>query len=222
MVMEKIIPHLNAGESVLLASHINPDGDAIGSLIAMGLALDAPDKQVTLYNEYHIPTVYRFLPSVGRIVRHIRDIRVYDTIIVLDCSDLQRVGKLASEFGKREGMLINIDHHITNTRFGDLQLIDTAACATAEIVYRLIRQMDIPMNEAIATCVYTGIFTDTGSFRFSNTNEAAFEICNEMVAMGVDPYNVAKHVYGRYSLGRIKLLNLHWTPLRFHRTANCP
>ncbi|OQY59538.1 MAG: hypothetical protein B6245_06170 [Desulfobacteraceae bacterium 4572_88] len=206
--MEKIIRHLRDSQSVLIASHVNPDGDAIGSLIAMGLALDALDKQTSLYNEYKIPTVYRFLPSVERIVRHISDISRYDTTIVLDCSDCKRIGNLCSELGKGDSTLINIDHHITNTHFGDLQLIDTSACATTEIIYRLIRQMGIPMNEAIATCVYTGIFTDTGSFRFSNTNEAAFEICNEMVSLGVDPYNVAKHVYGQYSLGRIKLLNM--------------
>jgi phosphoesterase RecJ-like protein len=97
---------------------------------------------------------------------------------------------------------------VTNTRFGRFQLIDTSACATAEIIYRLIKQMNIPFDKAIATSIYTGILTDTGSFRFSNTNQAAFSICQEMVGMGVDPYSIAQHVYGTYSLGRIKLLNL--------------
>ncbi|MBU0697845.1 MAG: bifunctional oligoribonuclease/PAP phosphatase NrnA, partial [Proteobacteria bacterium] len=103
---------------------------------------------------------------------------------------------------------INVDHHITNTFFGSFRLVDTSASATAEIVYRLIKQLSVPIDENIAISIYTGILTDTGSFRFSNTNKAAFAICAEMVAIGVDPYRVAQHVYGTYSLGRIKLLNL--------------
>jgi len=219
--MEKVIRQLKKSDRVLIASHVNPDGDAIGSLIAMGLALDAWNKKTTLYNESKIPTVYRFLPSVDRIVSKLEIEHsewMYDTVIVLDCCNLQRIGSLGSELesGRAGGAcrsplascrIINIDHHITNECFGDLQLIDESACATAEIVCRLIKRMAVPISRAIAASIYTGILTDTGSFRFSNTNKAAFEICDEMVAVGVDPYNVAKNVYGTYSLGRIKLLN---------------
>ncbi|MEJ2040639.1 MAG: DHHA1 domain-containing protein, partial [Desulfosarcinaceae bacterium] len=105
-------------------------------------------------------------------------------------------------------MIVNIDHHLTNTGFGHLQLVDPAACATAEIVHRLIKRMPVKLDAAIATAVYTGILTDTGSFRFSNTNQSAFAICSEMIEYGADPYEVAQYVYGTYSLGRIKLLNL--------------
>jgi phosphoesterase RecJ-like protein len=131
----------------------------------------------------------------------------YDLAVILDCADLQRIGKAVSAV-RQIPIIVNIDHHVTNTRFGRFQLIDTSACATAEIIYRLIKQMNIPFDKAIATSIYTGILTDTGSFRFSNTNQAAFSICQEMVEMGVDPYSIAQHVYGTYSLGRIKLLNL--------------
>jgi len=105
-------------------------------------------------------------------------------------------------------VVINIDHHISNTGFGDIQLIDPLACSTAEIVYRLIKALDVPLDKAIATSLYTGILTDTGSFRFSSTNQAAFAISQEMAELGVEPHDVAQHVYGTYSLGRIKLLNL--------------
>ncbi|MDM8523131.1 bifunctional oligoribonuclease/PAP phosphatase NrnA [Desulfococcaceae bacterium HSG8] len=209
--MEKIIRHLRNSEHVLIASHVNPDGDAIGSLIAMGLSLEALNKKVTFYNESKIPTVYRFLPSVERIVQHTGETDTYDTAVVLDCGDVKRIGNLETEtLNASPGYptVINIDHHTTNTGFGNLQLIDTSACATTEIIYRLIGKMGVPMTSDIATSIYTGILTDTGSFRFSNTNKAAFEICNEMLARGVDPYNVAKHVYGRYSMGRLKLLNM--------------
>lgn len=204
--MDQIIRHLKNSTHVLVASHAKPDGDAIGSLIAMGLSLDALNKKTTLYNESPIPAVYRFLPSVNRIVRHI-DSAGYDIAVMLDCGDLERIGKAVSAV-RQIPIIVNIDHHITNTRFGHFQLIDTSACATAEIICRLIKQMGVPIDKAIATSIYTGILTDTGSLRFSNTNRAAFAICHEMVGLGVDPYSIAKHVYGTYSLGRIKLLNL--------------
>jgi len=105
-------------------------------------------------------------------------------------------------------VVINIDHHTTNTRFGRFQLIDPAASSTAEIVYRLIQKMNIPINVGIAYALYTGVMADTGSFRFSNTTPAAFEISHEMVKHGADPHKVAHHVYETMSLNRIKLLTM--------------
>jgi len=210
--MDQIIQCLRSSENVLLASHVNPDGDAIGSLTAMGLCLDRLGKKTTLYNESRIPAVYRFLPWAHRIVSEsgIQNSEFdYDAAVILDCGDFQRIGDLAElRFPTSDCRIINIDHHVTNTHFGDYQLIDTSACATAEIVCRLIKRMGVPITRDIAICIYTGIFTDTGSFRFSNTNKAAFEICDEMVSAGVEPYVVARNVYGTYSLGRIRLLNL--------------
>ena len=205
--MHELIEHLKKSKHVLLASHAHPDGDAIGSLIAMGFAIEALKKKITLYNESPIPAVYRFLPYVDRVVRHVETENAYDTAVILDCGNLQRIGEAASAVSPIP-TIINIDHHMTNTYFGTYQLIDTSACATAEILYRVIKKMKIPFTKAIATLIYTGILTDTGSFRFSNTNRAAFTICEEMIGLGVDPYTIAQHVYGTYSLGRIKLLNL--------------
>ena len=205
--MDEIINQINKSQHLLLASHCDPDGDAISSLLAMGLALDKLDKKVTLYNASPIPAVYRFLPAVERIVRHTEKAATYDAALILDCGHMSRVGEAYSVVSQIP-VIINIDHHITNNRFGNIQLIDPAACSTAEIVYRLIKALNAPINKAIATSIYTGILTDTGSFRFSNTNQAAFAISQEMVQYGVTPYNVAQHVFGTYSLGRIKLLNL--------------
>lgn len=205
--MDPVTASLRNSENIILASHINPDGDAIGSLLALGLAMDSYPKNVTLCNVSSIPTVYRFLPGVDRIVQTMDDPERYDLAVVLDCGELDRLGAIALPFS-RIPLMINIDHHQTNTRFGHYQIIDTNACATAEIIYHLLNKMEIRITGDIATSIYTGILTDTGSFRFSNTNKAAFAICDEMVAKGVDPYKVAKHVYGTYSLGRLKLLNL--------------
>jgi bifunctional oligoribonuclease and PAP phosphatase NrnA len=205
--MNPILQTIKTADRILVTAHTDPDGDAVGSLLAMGLALERLGKQTTLYNESPIPAVYQFLPAVGRIDRHLDAAADFDAAVVLDCGDLSRVGS-AADTVKRVRSVINIDHHASNPAFGAHCLIDARACATAEIVYRLIRALEIPLDRDIATCIYTGILTDTGSFRFSNTNASAFAICREMVEAGVDPFEVAQHVFGSYSLGRIKLLNL--------------
>ncbi len=206
-MIARIIDQLKKSRSVLVASHANPDGDAIGALLATGLALKAMQKAVCMYNQSAIPAVYRFLPSVHQIGQKMDAIETYDTILVLDCGSLERVGSRASRIQKGR-TIINIDHHVTNTKFGDLQWIDPHACATAEIIYRMIKRLGLKIDSAIATAIYTGILTDTGSFRFSSTNQQAFAICADMVEHGTNPYEVAQHVYGHYSLSRIKLLNL--------------
>ncbi|MBA3029379.1 MAG: hypothetical protein FP816_11305 [Desulfobacteraceae bacterium] len=205
--MERIAQQIKAGRKILLASHMDPDGDSVGSLLALGLALESGCKKITLFNESTIPAVYRFLPGVERITSGpIDDSAKFDLAILLDCSSLERAGSAALDI-RQIPFMINIDHHATNTRFGDENLVVPEACASSEIVYTLIKHMNIPMTREIATSIYTGILSDTGSFRFSNTNENAFSICREMVSCGVDPSFVAQHVYGPFSLDRLKLLN---------------
>ena len=205
--MERIVQRINDSRHILIASHAEPDGDSLGSLVALGLALSKLGKKVTLYNSSSIPAVYRFLSGSERIVRRIKKASTYDLAIILDCGDIGRIGE-GSAVVSQIPMIINIDHHVSNTAFGHVQFIDTSACATAEIVYRLISTLGIAIDKAIATSIYTGILTDTGSFRFSNTNQAAFAISKAMIEAGVEPHHVAQYVFGTYSLGRIKLLNL--------------
>ncbi|MCP4748433.1 MAG: bifunctional oligoribonuclease/PAP phosphatase NrnA [Desulfobacteraceae bacterium] len=205
--MKAIVDQLRKSKTVLIASHTHPDGDAVGALLAMGLALKSMHKQVRMYNESPIPAVYRFLPSVSSIMQQTGAIDSYDSVVIMDCGTIERVGAAADDF-KKAAILINIDHHVTNTGFGNLRLIDTKACATAEIIYRLIESLPVQIDSVMATAIYTGILSDTGSFRFSNTNKQAFAICSKMIDYGADPYEVAQYVYGTYSLGRIKLLNL--------------
>jgi len=205
--MNPILQTIKAANRILVTTHTDPDGDAVGSMLAMALALERLGKQTIMYNESPIPAVYQFLPAVGRIGRQLEPVDAVDAVVVLDCGDLSRIGSAAHRI-RRMAAVLNIDHHVSNNGFGSHCLIDGQACATAEIVYRLIRALEIPLNKAIATCIYTGILTDTGSFRFSNTNAAAFAISQDLMHAGVDPYEVAQRVFGSYSLGRIKLLNL--------------
>ncbi|NOY68978.1 MAG: bifunctional oligoribonuclease/PAP phosphatase NrnA [Deltaproteobacteria bacterium] len=219
MSRKQIINQLKKSRRVLLCSHIHPDGDAIGSLIGMGLALKEMGKDIWIYNESPVPAIYHFLPSIHRIKHHPGEIGTYDTVVVMDCSDLHRIGDAAGAVN-RIPIIINIDHHITNTRFGSFQLIDPDASASAEIVFRLIKAMKIKITPAIAYAIYTGIMTDTGSFRFANTNPEAFDICHEMVRLGADPHKVAHHVYETISLSRIKLLTMLFDTIELTKNSN--
>jgi bifunctional oligoribonuclease and PAP phosphatase NrnA len=205
--MFQIVNQLKRSERIFVASHESPDGDAIGSLLGTYLVLRDLGCRVVCYNPSPIPAVYRFLPGVDAITRDPTAAERCDAAVVLDCGNLDRIGA-ASSRAAAMATVINIDHHVTNTKFGTHRLIDTDACATAAIIYRLVKKTALPLSQDAATCLYTGILTDTGSFRFSNTNREVFAICDDLTALGVDPYTVAQHVYGTYSLGRIKLLNL--------------
>jgi len=205
--MQKIIAQLIKSHNIFIASHKHPDGDALGSLLGMGLTLEALKKKVRMYNESALPAIYQFLPSAHTITRKPGNIHSYDTAVILDCSDLDRVGQAAGMISKIP-VMINIDHHATNNGFGGMRLVDPSASSTAEIVYRVIKAMGVPIDSGIAYAIYTGIMADTGSFRFSNTTPEAFAISHEMVRCGADPHRVAHHVYETISLNRIKLLNM--------------
>lgn len=202
-----IAEYLMRSSRILLASHKNPDGDAIGSCLALGLALKGLGKSITIYNESRIPAVYRFLPDSHILTQNPGDFQTYDAAVVLDCGDLSRIGLHCEEIA-RIPVLLNIDHHSTNTGFGTANLVKPDASSTCEIVHDLLKDLKVGITEKIAYSVYTGIISDTGSFRFSNTTKASFEICAEMVEKGAKPYIVAKNVYSPYSLARIKLLNM--------------
>ncbi len=201
------IEHIQNAENVLVVSHSQPDGDAIGSTIAISTALLNMGKKVTIYNAGPIPAIFRFLPSINLFITDLRDFSEFDTAIILDCADLCRVGCHAEEIVKIP-VVINIDHHATNTHFGTYCIIDSDACSTSEIVYTIIKNLQLDFDRAMAFGIYTGILTDTGSFLFQNTNAAAFSISAEMVECGAEPYIVAQYVYAAYSLGRLKLLNM--------------
>ncbi len=205
--MKQIIDKLSDSHRILVTTHASPDGDAIGSSLAMSMALDAIGKQVVLYNESPIPTPYRFLAGIDRVVHDPGRIAGCDTAVVVDCGDLDRVGEAAGTIEKIP-VLINIDHHVTNSEFGQYRLVNPAACASAGIVYHIIRELGVKITAPIATALYTGILTDTGSFRFGNTGQETFSICEALVAAGADPADVARHLYGQYSIGRLKLLNM--------------
>jgi phosphoesterase RecJ-like protein len=186
----------------VVASHARPDGDAIGSSLAMALALQRLGKQARVVSRDRVPPQMQVFPGVDSIdvVDTVDD--PGDAVIILECGDIERTGIA----GLERGFVINIDHHVGNSMFGAINWFDVSAAACGEMVFELVRELGVPLLHDIAVHLYVAILTDTGSFHHSNITPRTFEICRECVAAGVNPAVVARSVYDSNNLGRLKLM----------------
>ena len=189
------------GQRFVLSSHARPDGDAIGSQLAMAFALDALGKDVVIVNRDPVPGPLAAFPGTGRIVVADRVDESFDAAIIMECSSLDRTGV----GGLDRSPVINIDHHQGNTAYGAVNWFDPGAAACAEMVFDVIVELGVPMTREIATHLYVGILTDTGSFHYSGTSSRTFDIARRLVEAGVEPSMVARTVFDSNTLGRLKL-----------------
>ena len=197
---------IDRGSCFLITSHIDPDGDALGSSLALYWALMKEGKTVDLFFADPIPYQYTFLPRPTKIFNRLPQ-RGYDGLFVLDCSSLERVGPEGE--GLRDLMpMVNIDHHMTGPVSGAINLRDPGASSTGELIYDLLKTFEMPFSFNVAINLYTAVLTDTGSFRYQNTNDKAFLICREMLEAGVDPAYVAAMVYENHPMERFRLLGM--------------
>ncbi|MBQ7417277.1 MAG: bifunctional oligoribonuclease/PAP phosphatase NrnA [Acidaminococcaceae bacterium] len=174
-----------AGKMVIV-SHISPDGDTLGSSLALAHALRMLGKEVMLNVDDDIPSVFSFLPGIGEYIRFAPDDSVpADLLIVIDASSADRAGNAMNVVKARS--VLNIDHHKTNTHFADYLYLDSDAAATAEIIYSLLLELGTELNTEIATCIYEGLYTDTGSFKYSNTTSRTLSIASALLTYGVNP-----------------------------------
>ena len=201
---EQVIEEIRKGKSFLVSSHVNPEGDAVGSMLALALGLKELNKDVTTYLYDPVPKVFRFLPFADKVINKINEDKIYDAVLAVDCGQKDRLGEDFNKI-KNQGKLINIDHHTTNDCFGDINVI-ADACAAGEMVYDLLKEIPVTINRDIATNIYTSILTDTGSFRYSSTTPKAFRIAGEMVGLGVEPWDISQRVYESNPLNKLKLL----------------
>ncbi|MEE8423929.1 MAG: bifunctional oligoribonuclease/PAP phosphatase NrnA [Thermodesulfobacteriota bacterium] len=204
-VIKEVADKIREGHSFLVASHVNPEGDAIGSALAMAQGLKDLGKDVTVFFEDQIPEIYRFLPFSGEVIHRFDREHSYDVSVIVDCGDLDRVGDKFKSL-QHKGVVLNIDHHYANSRFGDVNLIDGEASSTGEIVYEVLSSLSVEITADIAKNIYVSIMTDTGSFRYSSSTARAFFIASEMVKAGVKPWEVAQSVYESYPEKKLKLL----------------
>ena len=202
--IQKIIDAIRGNSSFLLTSHEGPDGDAVGSTLALASFLRKIGKDVTVHFQDSIPELYAFLPGCDSVHPQIPG-RPYDVAFVLDIGELRRAGKHFCSF-KQIGILINLDHHLSCDNFGDYNLIDSTAAATGVLVYRIIRAYGYSIDQMTALCLYVSIITDTGSFRYSNANKEAFTVAGEMIELGVNAWDVAEQLYENQPRKRLELL----------------
>lgn len=205
LIPSSIYAEIQAGHHFLICSHFNPDGDAIGSQLALAIFLIRMGKEAIVFNRDKIPEVYRFLPHADRVVHDLNGFTDFDCTFILDCSTFNRISEDFERFSNK-GKVIVIDHHQSAKGDGTINLIVPEASATGELIYQLIKKLNDPIPLEIAINLYTAILTDTGSFQFSNSTNHAFEIAGDLVKAGVDPRDVAEKVYASYSMERFQLL----------------
>jgi phosphoesterase RecJ-like protein len=197
-----ILEVLRQGERFLVCSHSRPDGDAVGSMLAVGMLLEQMGKRADLVSADRIPAIYRGLPGAEAIRSAMRVHGPYDAVILLECDGLDRT-RLR---GLEAFFLINIDHHVSGRAFAQLNWIDCSAASVGELVYRLVLAAGAAVTPEMASCLYTTVLTDTGGFCYGSTQASTFALARELVLAGADPLQIAREVYFSTTTSRILLL----------------
>jgi phosphoesterase RecJ-like protein len=210
MITDNIINTLKYAEDIAILPHISADGDALGSSLALGLALNKIGKEVVVYLEEEVPNIYRFLPGLQLIRIYNFETqgsfrKKHDVIVAIDTGDMDRLGARTDIFNGGR-ITVNIDHHFTNSEFAFLNLVKSSASAVGEIIYEIIRNMNISLDADISTCLYVAIITDTGGFRFSNTTALTHKISAELIDNGVKAADISQQVFETTSLAKVKLM----------------
>jgi phosphoesterase RecJ-like protein len=194
-------------ERFIVTAHRNPEGDALGSSIGLGIALAEMGKQAIIYNADPVPRVLRPFPGADRVVNSLAEARSGDTLIVCDCGELERVGEEALS-RRDEFRLVNLDHHVSSKGFAEVSYIDPSAPATALLVYRLLNGLDHPISADVATNLLCGLVTDTGSFRYSNATPEAFRASADLVTRGAKPDFISQKLFDSNEEKTLRLLAL--------------
>jgi bifunctional oligoribonuclease and PAP phosphatase NrnA len=201
-MLQEVLQQIERRGRFVLTSHARPDGDAVGSVLACCQVLLAMGKRADVVLHDGVPRIYRALPFADQVLQADRVIGNYDAAIILECDSIHRT-RLE---GLENRFLISIDHHLSGRPFADVNWIDPHAVATGEMVFRLAREAGTPFSPEIATCLYTALMTDTGSFMFQGTNEHTFALARELVLAGADPSHCARSIYFAHSVAKMRLL----------------
>ncbi|MBD0289640.1 MAG: bifunctional oligoribonuclease/PAP phosphatase NrnA [Thermoleophilia bacterium] len=205
--LESIANAVRAHERFVVTTHENPDGDALGSLVATSLALEALGKEASMYlaGDVPLPREYQFMQLEA--LRRGRAPRAEDAVLVaVDCANERRLGVDHAELLQRARLVLNIDHHHDNTRFGDVNLIDPNASSTGEILRDVLDALGVELTPQIAEALYIAIVTDTGRFQYANTTARALRLAAELVEAGADVHRVFQGVYENVAFAKLKLL----------------
>ncbi len=195
-VPQRLVEAIEQSPSIIVTTHVQPDGDAIGSMLGLKHALESAGKMVIAVLPDEVPANLRFLPGADEIMAGdcAAAAGQHALAVVLDCGSLDRVGRCAGAV-QASGLMANVDHHPTNTGFADINWVDVAAASTSEMVFGLLERMGIALGPETATCLLAGVITDTGSFRYSNTTAYTFRVAAALTEAGASPWQISQSVY---------------------------
>ena len=203
-VIDRILDKIAESQSICIVGHVRPDGDCVGSELGLTLALRKQGKDVSCWNEDEMPQKYAFLDP-DKILQKPGRTQDFDLVIAVDCASFDRLGGLGAAVERRK-FLINIDHHQSNTRYGDLNWISAREASTGELIFRLLQAAGWPITPAIADCLFTAVSTDTGSFQYPTTKPVTYHTAGELVKLGANLETICHEVYQSFSLSRVRLL----------------
>jgi bifunctional oligoribonuclease and PAP phosphatase NrnA len=212
-MLDRVLKEIRERHRFVVTSHARPDGDAIGSALACGEILRRMGKHADVVMHDGVPRIYQSLPFADRVIQT-DVVPPNDAVIILECDTIRRTLLARLE----DCFLISIDHHVSGRNFAHVNWIDPTAMATGELVYRMGCLSGIPLDPDIATCLYTALMTDTGSFMFEGTNECTFALARELVLAGANPALCARHIYFGHSTAKLRLLGAALTNL--HREGS--
>ncbi|MFH2138577.1 MAG: bifunctional oligoribonuclease/PAP phosphatase NrnA [Candidatus Omnitrophota bacterium] len=207
MVKNQVLKKIKNSESILISTHVNPDGDALGCQLALARLIKIMGKKLRIVNEDSIPQVYEFLPECNIIERYdtIDPAKLdFDLVLIVDCPNLKRIGRVNDLI--KDQPVINIDHHVSNEKFGDINWIDPHVSSVGEMVYDLFKTSGIELDDSSALYLYVSIMTDTGSFRYSNTTSATHTIAADLLPFNIHPKEIYGYIYEKKSFAEMKLL----------------
>jgi bifunctional oligoribonuclease and PAP phosphatase NrnA len=203
-IIDRIIDTVKEHQSFCVVGHIRPDGDCVGSQLGLAHALLGEGKKVVCWNEDTLPQKYGFLDS-DNMFQGPREGQSFDCVIATDAASFERLGKVG-DYIKDRKVLINIDHHESNTRYGDLNWVSAREPSTGELIYRLLKIAKWPITRPIADCLFTAVSTDTGSFQYPTTRPGTYHVAGELVRRGANLAKICDEVYQSYPLSRARLL----------------
>lgn len=193
-------------DSFVIMSHVRPDGDAIGSQLALGFALMAAGKSVRLINEDGLPETLEFLPGSEKIETPPGEPLDVQVAIALDTATKPRLGDGALHAASKAALWLNIDHHISNPRYGDVNLIDSNSPATGQIIYELVTALGLPFPAETRDAIYTAVSTDTGSFQYPSTTAKTYEMGADLIRRGLDVGTINSDIYDSHPYRRVELM----------------
>jgi bifunctional oligoribonuclease and PAP phosphatase NrnA len=208
-MLNEVLNQIGRRQKFILTSHARPDGDAVGSTLACAQILRSMGKEAIVVLRDGVPGIYGPLPFTESVLQEAEQASDAEAVIILECDSVART-RLT---GLERHYLINIDHHATARPFADVNWIDPDACATAEMIFRLAREAGVKISPEVATCLYTAVLTDTGSFCFHGTSERTFALAQELVRSGADPVRIAHNVYLSTNISKMRLLGAALTSL---------